>query len=306
MENNEQPKRESINDMISKYKESTPSKHMNDLPQTPLVSPTIPKSNAFSHGEFEKTMSKETDPDLMTSYEIIKLPSKGLFYENRLSEVAIEYMTSRDEDLLTTPSLIENGTVLDVLLKRKIKTPNVIVDDLLIGDKNALLLFLRTSSYGSNYKVQVTDPRNNTQFTTEIDLLGLKYVSPAEQPDEQGHFNVELPMRKKTVKFKLLTTGEDNQIFKKAEAIKEAYNEEISQFSTLKLKASVISIDGNKDRSYIDKFIDAMPALDALTIRRKITDVSPDVDMKYTFTAKDGYKFEANLVLGIDFFFPNI
>ena len=70
-------------------------------------------------------MSQETDTDLMMSYEIVKLPSKGLFYKNKISEVNVEYMTSKDEDLLTTPSLIENGTVLDVLLKRKMKTKDI-------------------------------------------------------------------------------------------------------------------------------------------------------------------------------------
>jgi len=120
-------------------------------------------------------MSRETDPDLMTSFEIVKLPSRGLFYSDGLSEVAIEYMTSKDEDMLTTPSLIESGVVLDMLLKRKIKTQGVNPDNLLTGDRNAIILFLRTSSYGSDYTVLVTDPRNNTTFKTTVDLTKLKY-----------------------------------------------------------------------------------------------------------------------------------
>jgi hypothetical protein len=112
-------------------------------------------------------------------------------------------------------------------------------------------------------------------------------------------------MRKKIVTFRLLTAGEDIKIFKNAEAIKEAYGEEYSQYSTIKLKAHIVAINEKTDRSYIDKFIDAMPALDAYTIRKKISDVSPDVDMGYEFQAKDGYKFKANLSVGIDFFFPS-
>ena len=142
-------------------------------------------------------------------------------------------------------------------------------------------------------------------FKTSVDLLKLKYKKVNETPDEHGYFTVKLPMRKKTVRFKLLTSGEETMILKKADAIKEAYNQEYSEYSTLKLKSHVISIDEKTDRTYINKFIDVMPALDALTIRRKILDVSPDVDMDYEFTAKDGFKFNALLSVSVDFFFPN-
>jgi hypothetical protein len=249
-------------------------------------------------------MSKETDPDLIISYEIIKLPSKGVFYEHKIGEVEVEYMTSKDEDLLTTPSLIESGKVLDVLLKRKIKTKGINVDELLPGDRNAVLLFLRSSSYGNEYSVQVYDPRTNLPFDTTVDLSKLEYKELKEMPDENGHFSVEIPMRKKMVKFRLLSSGEENHIFEKARQIKEAYNHEFSEYNTMKLKASIVSIDGKSDRSYIDRFVDAMPAKDALTIRKKFLDIQPDVKMEYEFTAKDGYKFKGNLQVGVDFFFP--
>jgi len=294
MGNENVPQKESISDVIKNYKNI---KAQNPA-TTNVVSDAIPKMPMFNTTEFERTMSKETDPDLMTSYEAIKLPSQGFMYTSHISELNVEYMTSKDEDLLTTPSLIENG-------KRKIKTPGITPDELLAGDRNAVILFLRTSSYGSDYTVQVTDPRTGIPFKDTIDLLKLKYKEVKEMPDEYGHFTVEIPMRKKTVTFRLLTSGEDNFIFKKAEAVKEAYNSDFSDYSTMKLKAHIMAINEKTDRSYIDKFVDAMPALDALTIRKRIIDVSPDVDMSYEFVAKDGFKFKANLSIGIDFFFPN-
>ena len=318
MENNNQnqtPKKEPIGDVLKKYKEmqnkgTLPSpESVTSMPiEKPVeaVSAAIPPSvSSFNPQDYENTMSRETDPDLMTSYEIVKLPSKGLFYKNKISEINVEYMTSKDEDLLTTPSLIENGTVLDILLKRKIKSKGVVIDDLLAGDRNAIILFLRSSSYGSTYSVQVPDPRTNVVFKTEVDLLKLRYKKVKEQPDVEGHFTVKIPMRKKTVEFRLLTSGEETMLFRQAEAYQEAMSLEFSEYSTLKLKSHIISIDGKTDRAYINKFIDAMPALDALTIRRKIIDVSPDVDMEYEFKAKDGYKFNAQLSVGIDFFFPS-
>ena len=292
------PQKESIADSLKKYKEQ------HGINENKPVSTVIPKPN-FNPQEFEKAMTRETDPDLIITYEIVSLPSRGKFYSNGISEVNVEYMTSKDEDLLTTPSLIESGNVINVLLKRKIKTAGIKVEDLLDGDRNAIILFLRTSSYGANYSVQVTDPRTGIPFNTSVDLTKLKYKEVFELPNENGHFTVEIPMRKKTVTFRLLTSGEETLLSKKADAIKEAYSAEFSEYSTMKLKSHIVAINDKTDRSYIDKFVDAMPALDAYTIRKKILDVSPDVDMTYEFMAKDGYKFMANLSVGIDFFFPS-
>lgn len=248
---------------------------------------------------------KEVDNDLMLSYETISLPSKGIFYENGLKEVDVEYMTSKDEDLLTTPSLIEKGVVIDRLLKRKIKTP-VNIDDLLPGDKSAIILFLRTSSYGPEYTVEVQDPRTGDYFKEKVDLFKLKHKEIKEKPDENNNFTVEIPMRKKLVKFRLLTSGEEDTIRKTAETLQKEFDEEFAEYSTLRLKSSIVSIDGKTDRDYINKFVDTMPALDSLTIKKKINEVSPEFDMNYTFKTKDGYEFKAYLVVGADFFFPNI
>lgn len=307
-QNNNTPERKPIGEVLKKYKEMHDDGNLPNekAPQPAVIPESIAPSTQYNPEQFQNIMSKETDPDLMTSYEIIKLPSKGLFYMNKLSEVSVEYMTSKDEDLLTTPSLLESGMVLEILLKRKIKTKDVNPDDLLLGDRNAILLFLRSSSYGSDYTVQVTDPRTNTSFKSVVDLLKLKYKNPTEKPDNEGHFIVEIPMRKKTVKIRLLTSGEETQLFRQAEALKEAYGHEYNEYNTLKLKSHIVSINDKTDRTYIGKFVDAMPALDALTIRKKILDISPDVDMEYEFTAKDGYKFKALLSVGVDFFFPNI
>ena len=300
------PQKEKIGDVLKKYKEmknestlkSTP---VGDMPPNIKATPNIPEQNSQT---FKETMSTESDPDLLMAYEVVSLPSKGVFYEHKISEVNVEYMTSRDEDILTTPSLIDSGEALNILLKRKIKTKGINVEELLEGDRNAIVLFLRTSSYGADYSVNVPDPRTGVPFKTKVDLLKLRYKEVTELPDAQGHFHVEIPMRKKVVKLRLLSSGEDQQLYASAISYKELYNQEFSDYSTMKLKAHVVAINEKTDRSYIGKFIDAMPALDAYTIRRKILDVSPDVDMAYEFMAKDGYKFIANLALGIDFFSP--
>jgi len=299
--------REALKKELMKYKEVINNAPKDNAP-IPASTDSIPKmpTTGYNQQEFEKNMAKETDPDLMMSYEVVKLPSKGLHYRNKTSEVNVEYMTSKDEDLLTTPSLIENGTVLDILLKRKIKTPGINVDELLPGDREAIILFLRTSSYGSDYAVKVPDPRTGIAFKSIVDLTKLAYKENIELPDENGHFNVFIKMRKKNVLIKLMSSGDETKLFNKAKAVQEAYGEEFSTFNTLKLISHIVAIEGNTDRAYINKFVDAMPALDAYTIRKKIIDVSPGVDMKYEFVTDDNFRFYANLSVDVDFFFPNI
>lgn len=265
----------------------------------------MPEVKKYDPNYIQNQMSTETDPDLIMTYEIVPLPSGGKFYKDGLKEVKMEYLTSRDEDLLTTPSFLEDGTVINRLLERKIVDKNINPRNLLAGDRSALILFLRTSSYGNIYKVTVPDPRNTKTFEADVDLLKLKYKEINETPDSAGEFSVEIPMRKKVVKFRLLTSGEDEQILRNAEARQEAYGEEYSEYNTMRLKASITEIGGNRDRSYIDRFVDVMPALDGYTIRRKILDVTPDVEMSYEFKAPDGYTFTAPLSMGVDFFFPS-
>lgn len=301
-------KKQSIKDVIQKYKEELnkgeggDNNSNNDL-QTPPQ--TIPESETTQHHYNPPKEDVETDPDLMTSYETISLPSQGLFYANKMNEIAVEYLTTRDEDLLTTPSLIENGTVIDKLLKRKIKTPNVNVESLMPGDKSAIILFLRTSAYGPEYTVEVEDPRNGKPFKEVVDLYKLEHKKINEHPDENGLFDFLLPLRRKKIKFKLLNSREEKEAKKTAEHIQHEYKTEFPEYTPIKLKMSVVEIDGKTDKTYISKFIDAMPLGDSIALKRKMNEVSPEFDMKYTFTASDGYKFDAYLMVGPDFFFPN-
>lgn len=294
-----------MNDFYKK-KEEQPSKKdsgvvilSNDNPTA-----TLPKYDQSSYGR--NVTDQMEDQDLIVGFDTVKLPSKGVFYRNKVSEVVVEYLTSKDEDILTTPALIENNTLIDVLLKNKIKTKGIEVEEMLGGDKNAILVFLRASSYGKNYDVVVNDPYGGNSFRATVDLTRLKYKEVNVLPDENLLFSVELPMRKKWVKFKLITDNELKRIFKQAETKKDATGQPFLELLSMRLKAAIVSIDGKTDRNYINKFVDAMPALDSLTLRRKIDEVTPDVDYRYEFVSPGGYAFEATISLGVDFFFPKI
>ena len=263
-----------------------------------------PPKQDFNPEEFREQQIKQTDPDLIVDSDIVKLPSDGNFYP--VKEVNVEYLTAKDEDILTTPALLENGTVLDEILKRKIKTPGLDVENMLTGDKNAILIFLRASSYGSNYDVEVTNPNTSRSFKTTIDLTKIKYKEIKEFPDANKEFAVELPMRKKLVKFKILGDRDLRAIVSRAELMQETYNQKFAEISTMRLKASITEIDGNRSADYINQFVDAMPAGDALKIRSKMEEVTPGVDMTYEFVSPEGHIFRAPIAMGIDFFFPSL
>jgi len=282
-----------------------PTSTLEEPKQQGATPSAIPPSTNFNPNNFQSQMSKETDEDLIVGWDTVQLPSKGVFYGNGITEVKVEYLTAKDEDLLTTPALLENGTVLDVLLKRKIKSP-IDIDMMLTGDKNAVLLFLRASSYGHLYEVNVNNPFTGKSFKSEIDLRKLKYKEVTEMPDSLGMFTVKLPMRKRVIKFRLLTHKEEKTLTKQAEMIQESYGNLFAEVGTLRLKSAVKQIDDKPDVDYIHRFIDAMPAGDALAIRRKYADVEPDVDMEYDFVTPDGKPFRSTIVMGVDFFFPSL
>jgi hypothetical protein len=282
----------------------TPGVILDYTTPNPNKAPSLPK---YDVGNYEKNITDQmSDIDLQVGFDTVKLPSKGKFYRNKTEEVVVEYLTSKDEDILTTPSLIENNTLFDVLLKTKIKTKGIEVDELLSGDKNALLMFLRASSYGKNYDVEVSDPFTGKIFKSTVDLTKFTYKEVNEEPDENLLFNVELPHRKKLVKFKLLSDSEMRKIIKQAENKRDAAGTPYLEILSMRLKSSIASIDGKTDRNYINKFVDAMPAGDSLALRRRIEEVTPSVDMSYEFTSPAGYTFKTDVSIGYDFFFPKI
>ena len=125
---------------------------------------------------------------LQAPFDVIPLPSGGLLYPGQQGNVKVEYMTAMDENILTSPNLIKSGKVIDVLMERKIKESPVPMDQLLIGDRNAIMIWLRATGYGEIYPVKLTDPNSGVEFEHEIDLNALKTkeLPKGVEPDENG------------------------------------------------------------------------------------------------------------------------
>ena len=141
-----------------------------------------------------KLITKMEDTNPMASYDIIPLPSKGECYKSKQGRIAVSYLTAMDENIIVSPNLYRDNLVLDILLKEKIRDQEIDPDDLLDGDRDAIILFLRSSAYGNMYSVTATDPASKKSFDTKIDLSKIKYKDFTLTGDENGWFDYELPV----------------------------------------------------------------------------------------------------------------
>lgn len=146
------------------------------------------------------------------SFDVIPLPSKGECYEGNMSTIAVSYLTANDENMIVSPNLYRDGLILDYLLKAKIKNGNIDPDDLLEGDREAIILWLRATGYGTQYPITVTDTKTGVDFDTVVDLTQIKHKPFVLKGDGFGCFDFTLPVSNDEVKFRFLTHGDIKQI----------------------------------------------------------------------------------------------
>ena len=150
--------------------------------------------------------------DYDTQYDVISLPSNGECYKNKIGRLPVAYLTAYDENIITSPNLYRDGLVIDYLLKNKIVNKEINVDELVSGDVDAIVLFLRATSYGLEFPVAVEDPKTGEMIETNVDLSKIKSKEFKLKGDENGHFTYVLPRSKVEVKFKYLTRKEENDL----------------------------------------------------------------------------------------------
>lgn len=252
----------------------------------------------------DEPKQKNEEFNFETPFDVLTLPSKGLLYPGQQSTIKVQYLTATDENILTSPNLIKSGKVLDVLLERKIKDSPISLNDMLVGDRNSIMIWLRATGYGEMYPVRMTDPETMEEFETEVDLTSLKIKELTVQPDENNEFSFELPRSKKKIKFKLLTVGDESSITKKSEQRNKATKSLISNALTYRLEAQIKEVDGNRDPSIISRFIASMPAYDSLKFREYSDEIEPGIDLEVDVEGPSG-SFRSPFTIGFNFFWPN-
>lgn len=160
------------------------------------------------------TPSTFSDSDSTLQYDVIQLPSNGQCYRSKVDRVPVAYLTAYDENIITSPNLYKDGLVIDYLLKNKIVNSDINVEELVSGDADAIILFLRATSYGPDFPIVVKDPDTNEQIETTVDLTKLKPKEFKLIGDENGHFEFVTPIRKDKIKFRYLTRKQERQLRK--------------------------------------------------------------------------------------------
>ena len=201
LEENEKDKQDFIEEKI---KEETPDVPWSDDNLTPSET-TIATETTFN------------DIDSTTQYDVIQLPSNGQCYRNKMDRLPVAYLTAYDENIIMSPNLYKDGLVIDFLLKNKIINKEINVDDLVSGDIDAIVLFLRATSYGPDFPIVVADPETGEQIETTVDLTTLKPKEFTLVGDENGWFEYITPIKKDVIKFRYLTRKQEKQLKKVTE-----------------------------------------------------------------------------------------
>jgi hypothetical protein len=250
------------------------------------------------------------EPKFKLPTETITLPSKGLLYstENPLSkgEIEMSYMSAKHEDILTNMNYIKNGTAIDKLLQALVVTP-INFDDLIVGDKNAILIAARILGYGKDYPIRFynTSTRSEDDYTIDLTTLNEKEVDQSLFTSGKNEFMFTLPQSKNNITFKFLTGGDEKKITQEINGLKKLYPNDSFDLTT-RLKYMITSVEGSRETKDIREFVDNyLTAQDSRAFREYYAKSMPDINLDIT-VEKDGYTQEGVTVpIGINFFWPD-
>ena len=234
--------------------------------------------------------------------ETIELPSKGLLYpeDSELAKGTVEmkYMTAREEDILTNQSYIKNGTVLDKLMKSLIVSP-INYDELLIGDKNAIMIAARVLGYGKDYTFDYL----GESHTVDLSVIENKPLHPDVESRKTNEFEFTLPFSQNHITFRLLSHKDEQNISREIEGLKKI-DKNSSPDLTTRLKYVITSVQGSREKKDIREFVDKwLLAKDSRALREHIKSIQPDVDLSFF---PDGGSDRVNIPIGVSFFWPDV
>jgi hypothetical protein len=244
----------------------------------------------------------------------VELPSKGRFYKSGTplcgkQTLEIKFMTAKEEDILTSKALIKKGVVLDRLLESVLVDKSINVNDLLVGDRNALLIDSRISGFGSKYVTSVACPACNTVSKHTFMLDENKKLTDGNIPqhlaDKVKHiedklFAITLPQTGVTVNIRLMTGNDEKAVMQITEANKNAT---VDSSNTQQLKLLIDSAEGEKDKKLISQFIDVMPVRDSRFLKEAYKAITPNVDLTQQFECKAcEYSAEMEVPFNLEFF----
>jgi hypothetical protein len=239
------------------------------------------------------------DPTI--AYDVVELPSQGIYYPTNKKSVRVSYLNATDEDILSSPNFLATNTVIEELLKRKILDRDLPIEDLVEEDRQAILIFLRNTAWGTTYTVTLVDPKTDKEFKTELDLSVLKTKDFNLKANSDGEYSYYMEKSKVEVTFKFLTRKQEKEI----EGIKDSWNGVgAPPVISKKIEMMIKSIQGNKDLMNIRNFVQKLPIKDSQDFRKFVDDNKPGVDLTQTTTTPSGENIQVQVGFGVEFFRP--
>ena len=234
--------------------------------------------------------------------EEVELPSKGIVYpkDHPLSSgiIEIKYMTAKEEDILSNQSFIQKGTVLDRLMSSLIVNKDINIDDLIVGDKNAVFVAARVLGYGKNYEVTI----KNQTHTIDLSTLDSKEFDTKDLEQGKNEFSYTLENTGTVLTYKILTGRDEKAIEREIAGLKKI-NKESSADLTTRLKHMILSVDGKEEKKDIRNFVDNyLLARDSRAFREHIRKTQPDVNLNYILENGE----EVAIPIGLNFFWPDL
>jgi hypothetical protein len=239
------------------------------------------------------------DPSI--SYDVVELPTKGIYYPNGKKSVRVSYLTASDENILAAPNLIQTNDIVNELLKRKILDKDVPVEEYVEEDRQAILIFLRNTAFGTEYTVSLTDPKTNLEFKVNVDLGVLNVKDFNLVTDANGEYPYFMEKCGIDITFKFLTQKQEKEILE----IQKSWNGNgVAPIMTKQLEFMIKSIKGNKDLMNIRNFIENMPIKDSQDFRKYVEKNKPGIDLSQKAKTPSGDEIQFNIGFGVDFFRP--
>lgn len=235
------------------------------------------------------------------AYDVVELPSKGIYYENKKKSVKVSYLTASDENILSSPNLLETNMVVEELLKRKVLDKDINIEDMVEEDRQAILIFLRNTAFGAEYKITAIDPKTNEPFEFEYDLGTLKTKDFNLIEDANGEYSFRMPKSQVDVTFRFLTKKQEDELIK----ISDSWNGNgVAPIKTKELEFLVKSVQGNKDPLNIKNFVESLPIMDAQSFRKYVNENKPGIDLTAKVKTPSGDDIQVQIGFGVEFFRP--
>lgn len=278
---------------------------------TGYIPPTPPSIQNNGYGDnygknpsnIDSYIIELSQPNYNATYDVIPLPSEGKLNMGVPPNIKVAYMTTSDENILTSPNILESGRFLEIIMNRKLLDPSLRYRDLHIGDRNAIMIWLRATGYGEMYPVTLFD-ENDVPFDTEINLNDLRTKKLSVQPDAEGLFEYQYPLCRARIKFRLLTCGMLDEIEKMVESDK-AMGVPIDNTNIYTSERIIVEVNGDRNRDTIKAFANSIRIGDEKKFNEYVDSIESGIDLNIEVRTPGGGSIKTFLPLNIKFFWPN-